>query len=409
MTTAYWWPASVAQDSGEMAEPGRFPDTSRPAGYGFRMVTPGPENLAHLAGPEWAEVLPAAPRHLFAPGRAWTTTHELIDRHADPDTWWEAVNSDIAIVTQIDDGATELTDQSPWMTTDHTSSCSAPSFVFDFLTLLAPCQGDRVLEIGTGTGWTTALLSARIGEHSVTSVEIDPWIAEEAGKNLRNAGYAPHLITGDGAHGHPDRAPYDRVHVTCGAREIPYAWVAQSRPGGVIVLPWMHGVLGGGHKLTLTVTGDSAVGRFHGECAYMMLRDQRPEHPPIEGEARESAARVDPRRITRADHGLAVALAGMLPGVSVNGADHPDGSHRLALRHLPSGSHALAVYPAEGGDARVRQRGSLNLWDNAEAAYLAWVEWGEPGLDRFGLTVTPSGQYVWLDQPGSPLGGAKNG
>ncbi|WP_046470800.1 methyltransferase domain-containing protein [Allosalinactinospora lopnorensis] len=353
---------------------------------------------------EWGEALRATPRHLFVPDTAWTTQHGLTDRNADPDTWWSTVNSDSAIVTQIDDGATELTNESPWRTINHTSSCSAPSMVFDFLGLLAPYPGDRVLEIGAGTGWTAALLSARLGSDKVTTVEVDEQVAKQAAANLERAGYSPTLVVGDGAHGWPENAPYDRVHVTCGAVTIPYAWVEQTRPGGVIALPWMHGALGAGHKATLTVAGEQAIGRFHSECAYMMLRAQRPTHPPIEGEARESTPRVDPRRLSRAGDGLRLALAGMLPGVSLNGADHPGGSHRLALRHLLSESHALAVHSGEGGDAEVTQRGPRDLWSEAEAAYLAWAGWGEPGRGRFGLTVTPNGQHVWLDRPGNLLG-----
>lgn len=97
----------------------------------------------------------------------------LIDRNADPETWAAAVARDDAIVTQIDDGNTELSEESPWRALAWSSSCSAPAMVLDFLRLLDPYPGDRVMEIGTGTGWTAALLSARLGADQVTSIEVE--------------------------------------------------------------------------------------------------------------------------------------------------------------------------------------------------------------------------------------------
>lgn len=72
--------------------------------------------------------------------------------------------------------------------------------------------------------------------------------------NLKAVGHAPRLVVGDGADGFPQGAPYDRVHATCAVAEIPYAWVEQTRPGGVIVAPWQPG-RGHGLKVRLTVAG----------------------------------------------------------------------------------------------------------------------------------------------------------
>ncbi|MFZ0122220.1 MAG: hypothetical protein WAL99_22820 [Pseudonocardiaceae bacterium] len=87
------------------------------------------------------------------------------------------------------------------------------------------------------------------------------------------AGYRPLVITGDGAEGYPDAAPYDRVVATAAVREtVPHSWLRQTRPGGLIVTPWgtdyCNGVM-----LTLHVTTEgSATGRFHGDLAFMRLR-----------------------------------------------------------------------------------------------------------------------------------------
>ncbi|MEU8394375.1 hypothetical protein AB0C28_04270 [Nonomuraea sp. NPDC048892] len=84
-----------------------------------------------------------------------------------------------------------------------------------------------------GPAETAALISHVVGEHGqVTSVEVDAVVAEHAAGNLREAGCRPRLLVGDGAEGCPDFAPFDRVHVTCGIRRVPYPWVEQVRPGG---------------------------------------------------------------------------------------------------------------------------------------------------------------------------------
>ena len=232
----------------------------------------------------------------------------IIDRDADPDAWWDAVYSPHSIVTQLDDGATDIRNK----VGDYTSSASAPSTVAYLLHLLDTVPGRRVLEIGTGTGWTAALLSHLVGEGNVTSIDVDPVVAEQAAKNLSAAGVHPHLIVGDGAAGCPERAPFDRVHVTCGIRVVPYAWVEQCRPGGEIVLPYCPG-FGTNHALRLVVPPDgSAYGSFPGFASYMMMRSQRPlaDRPARDpAEKHRFTTRVDPRTIAYAPPGADLAIS----------------------------------------------------------------------------------------------------
>ncbi|MCT9933183.1 methyltransferase domain-containing protein [Planotetraspora sp. A-T 1434] len=342
----------------------------------------------------WRAALHAVPRHLFVPDRAWAAADDgpgyAIDRELRPEAWMDAAYADHPIITQLDDGATDVT------TGDghYTSSLSAPGVVVEFLEILDPYDGDRVLEIGTGTGWTAALLAHRLGDGNVTSVEIDKEVHAAAADNLATAGLSPRLILGDGAEGRPDGAPYDRVHVTCGVSRVPYAWVEQTRPGGIIVLPWMP-EFEGGHKVALTVGRDGrAIGRFaYRGAAYMMLRAQRPPGWEYAGDYRKSTATLDPRRVLRAGTGLDVAVAGMLPGVSAV-TDHSDG-FEVWLSDGESGAWV-------SGD-EVNQYGPRSLWDELEEVFFTWVGWGNPARDRFGLTVAPDGQRVWLDSPDNPL------
>ncbi|MGW0982099.1 methyltransferase domain-containing protein [Streptomyces xiamenensis] len=350
-------------------------------------------------------ILPfTVPRHAFIPRQAWANPEKgeralWIDRDIDPDLWWSTVYSNAVIITQIDDGRTELTPESVRTTYNFTCSSSAPALVFAFLESLEARPGDKVLEIGTGTGWTAALLAEVAGDERVFSIEVDPALAVTAEKNLAAAGRSPRLIVGDGSLGAPEHGPFDRVHVTCGVQNIPYTWIAQTRPGGRIVLPWMAVY----RMAALTVGEDgTASGRFHDSCAFMMLRSQRrlpdSEVPP-EAEDEESGTTADPRAVAGNSPGHRAYLAGALPGIRITGHEKKDGTYRAILH----GGHSHARVQHDGYRTIVEQRGPRRLWEEAVSAHENWVDQGSPEIDRFGLTVTHEGQYVWLDSPENPL------
>jgi protein-L-isoaspartate O-methyltransferase len=355
-----------------------------------------------LTQEEWGRALRAVPRHLFVPDVAWAAPPGRegyrIDRHADPQAWMRAAYANHPIITQIACGAADVGTGDG----DYTSSLSAPDVVVDFLERLGVYGGDRVLEIGTGSGWTAALLAHRLGSDNVVSVEVDHDVSFRAAANLKEAGFSPWLVVRDGSAGWPQGAPYDRVHVTCGVTKIPYAWVEQTRPGGLIVLPWMP-EYSGGHKLKLTVLPDgTAAGRICGGCDYMMIRSQRSTGVvTVADDARESEAAMDPRRIAGASWGADVAIAGMLPDVASTTSDR-DGQFRMRL--WTSDSEAVVTCGPDQPRPLVRQRGPRDLWQEVQDAFFAWIELGEPGRDRFGLTVSPHGQHVWLDSPDNHVG-----
>lgn len=357
---------------------------------------------------EWRATLQAVPRHLFVPDEAWAEPNGpgdgfAINRSADEVAWWDAVYSDRAIITQVADGTAEVSGDGPY-----TSSCSAPATVVDFLGNLRPDDHNRVLEIGTGTGWTAALLSHRVGAGNVVSVEIDAVISEQAGKNLAAAGFAPRLIVGDGVEGAPEDGPFDRVHVAVGVADIPHAWVQQTRPGGVIVAPFMPGY-GYGWLARLHVLGDgTAVGRFPSLAGYMMLRSQRHVLGAacdfVHGDFEETTTRVDPRWVENDSFAADLAIAAMVPCVQTRlywgeGAEAGECTFWILERDTQRGSWASVDYMPGHREFVVQQHGSRRLWDQVEAAYLRWLSWGRPDQSRFGLTVTPEGQAVWLDSP----------
>jgi len=111
-------------------------------------------------------------------------------------------------------------------------------FVVAYMTERLRLSGDeRVLEVGTGSGYQAAIL-ARLAEE-VFSIEIVPELAERARDVLlAKLGLGNvRLRTGDGALGWPEEAPFDRIVVTAASPEIPPALVAQLAPGGRMILP----------------------------------------------------------------------------------------------------------------------------------------------------------------------------
>ena len=113
---------------------------------------------------------------------------------------------------------------------------SQPSLIARMLEAAAPRSSDRALEVGTGYGFQTALLSHLVAE--VVSVERRSELAEAATENLRRAGITGVAVRhGDGFAGAPDRAPFDIIIVSAAAPLMPEALVSQLAEGGRLVIP----------------------------------------------------------------------------------------------------------------------------------------------------------------------------
>jgi protein-L-isoaspartate(D-aspartate) O-methyltransferase len=151
----------------------------------------------------------AVPRHLFLPEVA-------------P----QEVYQDKAIITKTVDGR-------------FVSSSSQPTIMAIMLEQLDLHKGQRVLEIGAGTGYNAALMAHIVGETGqVLTIDIDEDIVENARKHLTSAGYERvQVICADGGLGFPDAAPYDRIILTVNAGDITPAWREQLAENGRFLLP----------------------------------------------------------------------------------------------------------------------------------------------------------------------------
>ncbi len=331
-----------------------------------------------LTDDRWRDAFLAVPRHVLVP--AYYQASEHVDGDTDRERWLQLVYSDITLITQRRPDAV-------------TSSGTLPSLVAMMLQALDAQDGHRVLQVGTGTGYTAALLCERLGSAQVTSIDVDPDLTTAARDRLRRCGYTPTVITTDGAHGHPERAPYDRIIVTFAVTGIPPAWIDQTRAGGIVLAPVFSGMA----KLTVTGQGH-AEGRFIGP-GYFMRHRATPNALPDGGPVAVADEPRWPQRTTELpasvyyDNDFRFMLDLTMPRLSHG---HPGGDLNNLVLNGPEGSHAHVT--PEGA---LTQSGSRRLWDSIETIHQTWRSLGAPPRERFGLTVTPQRQVIWLDTPES--------
>lgn len=156
-----------------------------------------------------------------------------------------------------------------------TSSSTQPSMMVALLEQRSLSPGQRVLEIGAGTGYNAALIAHLVGPGGhVVTLDVDRDIVERARVHVSNAGFGNvEVIVGDGAQGHLDGAPYDRLIVRAGAWDVLPAWQEQLRPDGQWVVPLI--ILPG---YMLSIAFERRNGNWESQsvyqCGFMYLRGQ---------------------------------------------------------------------------------------------------------------------------------------
>ena len=113
----------------------------------------------------------------------------------------------------------------------------SPPYVVAYMTeVLDPGPEDRVLEIGTGSGYQAAVLGAICRD--VYTIEIVPQLAKQATRRLQDLGYENvHVREGDGYKGWEEHAPFDRIIVTCSPESVPQPLIDQLKEGGRMIIP----------------------------------------------------------------------------------------------------------------------------------------------------------------------------
>ncbi len=344
-----------------------------------------------LHSPEWQAAVRAVPRHELVP------THFTMDPHTGQ---WHTHHT-------ADDLALVYSNTALFVLPGGLSSTSMPGLMTRMLETLDIHAGHRVLEIGAGTGYNAALLSHRLGSENVYAVDIEAVLVELARKRLADIGYYPTLVITDGLYGLPEYAPYDRIIATCSVPAIPWAWVKQIHEEGLILADVKIGKQAG-NLVLLRRHGQKAEGRFDPTYgSFMSIRghgDTYQQSRPATAQDRDRAyQRTTTLDLTRPwEHTSFWFFAHTVlpPGTSFSlRGDGPHQPPRNTVLHAPDGSWCEVREDPDDGIRQVREAGSHPLWRIIEEAHAKWVGLGEPGWERFGLTVTPDHQFIWLDTP----------
>lgn len=355
-----------------------------------------------LVSPQWQAAMRAVPRHEFVPrfyehhDQQW---HEVTPE-AEPQRWLQRVYANKPLVTQL--GELHHGGIGP------TSSSSSPALMARMLEALDAAEGDRVCEIGTGTGWNYALLAHCLGPGNVFSVDLDGELVEQARNNLRRIGMEPKLATADGAKGWPEGGPFDRVIATCAVNRIPGAWLEQTRPGGVILADLKVGT-STGNLVRLRRTENGAEGTFlDGFSAFMLMRGET--QPPISGypqrdrtQARHRYTSVTEQRPWEHPVWWFLACLSMPAGVRFGYTLDPVTEQPEAVSlSCPDGSWCEVTLEATRQGREVWEGGPVSLWSAVEQARDTYTAHNRPQWSRLGLTVTENAHVVWVDSPTGP-------
>ncbi len=338
----------------------------------------------------WRQALLTTPRHAFLP-RFFAPdpdTGEPSLLTADHPDWITIAYSNEPLVTQYN-GDPDATHGIP------TSSSTAPGLMLRMLEALELEDGMRALEIGTGTGYNTALLSHRVGDKNITTIDVDPTVVDTARSNLSTLGLHPTVVAGDGAQGWSANAPYDRVIATCSVRHIPPAWIAQTARGGKILTTLETSLHGYALALLIPDGQGNASGPFLPDPASFM--PMRSHASPTYAQLRRLAfqptlhrtSNLRPHDLDNDTARFAVGLA--LPDVSAFTTTTERGTG-IYLAHHRDSSWAEATDTSSGID--IQHGGQQDLWAIAEATHAHWVRLHEPRVNRFSLYVEADGTHT---------------
>jgi methyltransferase of ATP-grasp peptide maturase system len=365
----------------------------------------------NVSDPEWLTAFRDIPRGPFVP-HYFTQTPELsgwvLVESPSPE-WAAGVYRNQPLITQLngDDTLTEAARQGQLVTGVSTSSSTTPSLMALMLEALDVQHGDNILEIGTGTGYNTALLCHRAGSDHVTSIDIDPRLVSTAQGRLTELGYQPHLAVHDGTIGYAPHAPFDRIIATVGLSGVPQEWIAQTRVGGIILLPLERRNCGGLLARLTVEADDCAQGHLLPDFGGFMPVRQLDRHNAadwafrtIHDQGGQRLTTLPADLITDEANPFEFFAALTLPG---GGWNH--------LTFIPSNGDPTETWIAQGdgswvchttgtdGTHTVRQGGPIPLWDRVEAAYHHWHHIGHPppGTDSASPSAkadTPSGSIT---------------
>ena len=275
------------------------------------------------------------------------------------------------------------------------STISQPSLVGQMLGHLRLRPGMNVLEVGAGTGWVASLIGHLVGRTgSVTTLEVHASVARAARRAVAAAGRDNvTVVTGDGALGHPQTAPFDRIVTSVGSPEVFGAWVDQLKVGGALLLPLQ--AFPHGHFCLLAdlrKSGEHLAGDVIGPTWFIRLEGRRGRSDKAESQTCElfrcaTGARRRRRylapwacvhRGARPFYRASFLLMAYLEGMRVD----QDEKSVLVTSRQSEGFCLLS-------DGHVQVLGDAAIYDEFDRVSRQWLALGTPGANRYRIEVWP--------------------
>lgn len=337
-----------------------------------------------VAGPDsgWHEPVSAIPRHSLVP-RWWdgsSGSWRWRDGASDPDGWLEAGYANRSLVTSVAGTHADLAGPDEAVSGLPTSSATLPGLVVRMLRHARIRPGCDVLDVGTGSGYSTALLARRLGSTATVSIDIDPYLTGAARSRLEDIGLRPQIVTGDATG--PLPGSYDRIVSMMAVRPVPASWLGALRPGG---------------RLATTISGTmiiiTAVKNGDGTASGQVELDQAGFMTSRAGPASRAAPDLSGMPSAARDAEGEDVRVGRYPVVRVEGSGELQSMLEITapgIRHHyeesgavctawmthPDGSWARAVAPGWRDPPVVHQSGPRRLWDILDELREYWLAHG---------------------------------
>ncbi|MEU5052456.1 methyltransferase domain-containing protein [Streptomyces sp. NPDC021096] len=291
----------------------------------------------------------------------------LRDGLADPEQWLSTAYSDRTLVTRIGPLHADHAEEGQTITGQATSSSTHPALVLQMYRHGRLVRGLDLLDVGTGSGYGTALAARLLGDKHVTAIDVDPYLEGAARERLDNMGLHPELVTCDATEALP--GTYDRIVSMVSVWPVPASWLAALRPGGRLITA----IANTSAILTAWKTEDGrAVGRIERDWAGFMRTRHGDDYPAGLRDRLEALTDAEGEHVTQGRYPVlnlseAWELRSMLelavPGVETH--YHQEKQQRTAWILHQDGSWARATATFINPPL-VHQSGPRRLWDILE-------------------------------------------